>query len=116
MHCWLAFLHSLALADGPVVEQVKCRVKLQHRSTVSLRDNDDAGHSPAQTPVAAQAASEGSKGRARPAPSPGSIQQMAGGDDTPRSEGAKGRTADEAMAESAPRYRLRAPNASGQRV
>ena len=35
MHCQSAFLHLQGLANGPVVEQVKCRVQLQHRSTVS---------------------------------------------------------------------------------
>ena len=35
MHYRPAFLHSHALADGPVVEQIKCLVQLQQRSTVS---------------------------------------------------------------------------------
>ena len=30
VHCWPALRHSHALADGPVVEQVECRVQLQH--------------------------------------------------------------------------------------
>ena len=35
MHCLPEFLHSQTLADGPVVEQVECRVQLQHHLTVS---------------------------------------------------------------------------------
>ena len=35
MHFLPAFLQSHALAYGPVVELAKCRVQLQHRSTVS---------------------------------------------------------------------------------
>ena len=35
MHCLPAFLHLQALADWPVVEQVECRVQLQHRLTIS---------------------------------------------------------------------------------
>ena len=35
VHCLPAFRHSHARADGPVVEQVECRVQLQHRSTIS---------------------------------------------------------------------------------
>ena len=76
-------------------------------------NNDDAGHSPDQTPVAAQAALEGARGSARPAPLPGSIWQKAGGDDTPRREGETGRMADETMTERAPPDRPRAPNAGG---
>ena len=35
MHCLPVFWHLHARADGPVVEQVECRVQLQHRSTIS---------------------------------------------------------------------------------
>ena len=78
-------------------------------------ESDDAGYSPAQIPVAAQAASEGAQGRARPEPASGPDQQTAGGDDTPRSAGATGRTADEANVERAPPDWSRAPNVSGRR-
>ena len=63
------------------------------RSTGTSRgggDNDDAGHSPAQTPVAAQAASERAQGSARPVPSPGQLRQKAGGDNNLRREGETG--------------------------
>ena len=65
-------------------------------------ESNDAGYSPAQTPVADQAALEGARVRARMAPASGTNQQTAGGGDTPRSAGATGRTADEAMAERSP--------------
>ena len=35
MHCLSALRNSHACADGPVVEQVKYRVQLQHHSTIS---------------------------------------------------------------------------------
>ena len=35
VHCHPVFLHLHALADGPVVDQVECRVQLQHRSNIS---------------------------------------------------------------------------------
>ena len=88
------------------------------RSTGGSRgggDNDNAGHSPAQTPVAAQVASEGAGGRAGPAPSPRSLRKKAGGDNTPRTEGATGRMANEAMTERDPPDRPQAPNAGGRR-
>ena len=74
------------------------------RSTGTSRgggDNDDARHLPAQTPVLAQATSEGSRGSSRPAPLPDSQRQQAGRDNTPRREGETGIMADEAMTERA---------------
>ena len=85
------------------------------RTTRGGGDNDDAGHSTAQTPVADQAASEGAQGSARTALSPGSLRQKAGGEDTPRREGETGRVADEAMTERAPLDQPRAPNVGGHR-
>ena len=35
MHCRPALRDLHARAEGPVVEQVECRVQLQHRSTIS---------------------------------------------------------------------------------
>ena len=35
MHCLPALRHLHDRADGPVVEQIKCRVQLQHLSTIS---------------------------------------------------------------------------------
>ena len=35
VHFWLAFRHSHALANGSMVEQVKCRVQMQHLLTGS---------------------------------------------------------------------------------
>ena len=65
-------------------------------------ESNDARYSPAQTSVAVQAALEETQVRARPAPASSKNQQMAGGEDTPRSADATGRTADEAMAERPP--------------
>ena len=43
MYCRPAFQHLHSLANGPLVEQVECRVQLQHRSTVSQTRLLDGG-------------------------------------------------------------------------
>ena len=76
---------------------------------------DGARHTPAQTPAAAQAASEETQVRARPAPESNAEQQKTGGDGTLRRAGAMKSTTDEGMAERAPPEQQRALKASGRR-
>ena len=75
---------------------------------------DGAGHTPAQTPAAAEAVSEGAQVRARLAPEPNAEKQTAVGDKIPRRAGATKSTAEEAMVERDPPERQQALNARGR--